>query len=132
MTNSINEIPQARTILAIGTNTTWAHPVLALKIKDAVRNGATLIVANPKRIDLCRFADIFLQHQPGSDVALMMGMMRVIVEENLLDKKFIKSKCENFAAFKKSLRNFNRDFVERTTGLRWQDIAKVARIYATR
>ncbi|MFC1599333.1 molybdopterin-dependent oxidoreductase, partial [Candidatus Omnitrophota bacterium] len=74
MTNSINEIESTSCIFAIGTNTTAAHPVIAMKMKRAVAAGTKLIVANPKEIDLCRYGDIFLQHTPGSDVALMMGM----------------------------------------------------------
>lgn len=130
MTNSINEIENAGCIFAIGTNTTSAHPIIALNIKNAVRNGTKLIVANPKEIDLCRYADIFLQNSPGSDVALMMGMMRVILEEKLFDESFIKKRCENFKAFRKSLENFTKELVERTTGLSEQDIAKAARMYA--
>ena len=130
MTNSINEISEAACIFAIGTNTTEAHPIIGLQIKKAVRNGAKLIVANPREIDLCRFAGIFLRHQPGTDVALLMGMMRVIVDEGLIDSSFIKKRCENFAAFKTSLQNFNLDFVERITGVSREKIIDAARIYA--
>ena len=131
MTNSINEISEAACIFAIGTNTTEAHPIIGLQIKKAVRNGAKLIVANPREIDLCRFAEIFLRHQPGTDVALLMGMMRVIVDEGLIDSSFIKKRCENFAAFKASLQNFNLDFVEKITGVSREKIIDAARIYAT-
>ena len=131
MTNSIGEISQAACIFAIGTNTTAAHPVIGLRIKEAVRRGAKLIVANPKRIDLCRHAEIFLQHRPGTDVALMMGMMRVIVEQDLVDREFIDTRCENFDAFKKSLDAFDLDFVERTTRVPRQKIVDAARCYAT-
>ncbi len=130
MTNSINEIVSAASILAIGTNTTAAHPVIGLRVKEAVENGAKLIVANPKEIDLCRFASLFLQHKPGTDVALLMGMMRVIVDEGLMDTDFIEKKCENFEAFKKSLNNFNMDFVERITNVPRQKIIEAARLYA--
>jgi len=130
MTNSINEIKDAACILAIGTNTTQAHPIIALRIKKAVRNGAKLIVANPKRIDLYRFADIFLQHKPGTDVALVMGMARVIVDEELYDKDFIKKRCEDFEAFKDSLIEFNLESVERITGVPQDSIREAARMYA--
>ena len=76
MTNSISEIKDAQCILAIGTNTTATHPIIGLRVKKAKRNGAKLIVANPKEIELARFAHIFLQNRPGSDVALLMGMMK--------------------------------------------------------
>ena len=131
MTNSINEIKDAACILAIGTNTTAAHPIIGLQIKRAVQNGAKLIVANPKEIDLSRFADIFLQHRPGTDVALLMGMMKVIIDEGILDETFIEERCENFEPFKKSLNNFKLDFVQQTTGIPGQRIVEAARCYAT-
>ena len=131
MTNSIREIGDAACILAIGTNTTSAHPVIGLEIIRAVRNGAKLIVANPREVELCRFADIFLRHRPGTNVPLLMGMMRVIVDEGLLDSSFIEQRCENFAAFKDSLSNFDLDFVEKITGTPGELVAEAARMYAT-
>ncbi len=131
MTNSINEIPGAASMFAIGTNTTSAHPVIAAKMKEAVRNGAKLIVANPKEIELCKFADVFLQHKPGTDVPLMMGMARVIIDEGLEDKSFIKEGTENYETFRKSLEDYDLEFVEMTTGVPADKIKKAARIYAT-
>jgi len=131
MTNSINEIKDAGCILAIGTNTTEAHPIIGLEIKKAVDNGAKLIVANPREIDLVRWAYIWLQHKPGSDVALLMGMAKVIVDEKLLDNSFIKERCENFDAFVKSLKGFSLDFAQDTTGVPKEKIAEAARVYAT-
>ena len=130
MTNNTQDIGKAKCIFAIGTNTTDAHPIIALQVKYAAKKG-TLIVANPRKIDLVRHAKIFLQHNPGSDVALMMGMARVIVDEKLLDKKFIESKTEGFAEFKKSLTNFDLETAEKITGVPKDKIAEAARIYAT-
>jgi formate dehydrogenase alpha subunit len=131
MTNSINEIADAACILAIGTNTTEDHPVIGLKVKRAVNNGAKLIVVNPRKIDLCRFASLWLRHSPGTDVALLMGMMRVIVDEGLLDTPFIEKRCENFDAFRESLKRFGLDFVERVTKVPGDRIAEAARMFAT-
>jgi formate dehydrogenase (NADP+) alpha subunit len=131
MTNSINEIRDASCILAVGTNTTATHPVIALEIKRAVDKGAKLIVANPREISLCRMADLWLRHHPGTDVALLMGIMRVIVDEGLADEAFIASRCENYDAFRESLNNFDIDFVERTTGVPRDNIFAAARMYAT-
>ena len=130
MTNSINEIAKSAVIFAIGTNTTQAHPVIGLRVKRAVRDGATLIVANPKRIDLCRFADIFLQHKPGTDVALLMGMMRVIVDKGLADDAYIAERTENIDALKEALANFPLERAAEITGVKAELIAKAARIYA--
>jgi formate dehydrogenase alpha subunit len=131
MTNSINDIGDAACILAIGTNTTENHPVLAPKIVHAVNNGGKLIVANPYEIDLCRFASIWLQHNPGTDVALLMGMMKVIVDEGLLDSTFIEERCENFNAFSESLKDFGLDFVEQVTKVPQSKIVEAARMFAT-
>ena len=131
MTNSINEIRNAGCILAIGTNTTEAHPIIGLEVKKAVSNGAKLIVANPREIDLVRFSHIWLRHNPGSDVALLMGMAKVIIDEKLLDRTFIEERCENFEAFKRSLKDFSLDFAERATGVPKEKIAEAARVYAT-
>ncbi len=131
MTNSINEIRNATCILAIGTNNTSTHPIVGLEIKEAVRKGAKLIVANPRKIDLVRFADIWLQHKPGTDVALLMGMMRVIVAEGLFDSHFIEERCENFDAFKESIKGFDLDFVEQVTGVAREKVVEAARVYAT-
>jgi formate dehydrogenase alpha subunit len=130
MTNSISEIKNAACILAIGTNTTVAHPIIGFEIRKAVKRGAQLIVANPRQIELTRIASIFLQHQPGTDVALLMGMMRVIVEEGLFDKEFIKARCENFEEFKKSLSDFSLEFVSGVTGVPGEKIIEAARSYA--
>ena len=131
MTNSIREIGDARCILAIGTNTTEAHPVIALEIVRASRKGGKVIVANAREIPLVRYADIWLRHRPGSDVALLMGMMRVIVEEGLLDRGFIEERCENFDSFKRSLDSFGLDTAEKITGVPGGKIAEAARLYGS-
>jgi formate dehydrogenase alpha subunit len=130
MTNSIAEISEAATILAVGTNTTQAHPVLALQVKKAARNGARLIVANPKKIDLCRHATLHLQHRPGTDVPLLMGMARVIADEGLADMAFIKARCENYEAFVASLADFAPERVAAITGVPAEQIVAAARMYA--
>jgi formate dehydrogenase alpha subunit len=132
MTNSIEEIKDCGCILAIGTDTTATHPVIGLEVRRAVRQGAQLVVANPREIDLCGIAHIWIRQHPGSDVALLMGIMRVIVDEGLTDTDFIKSRCENFDAFKHSLKSFDLDFVERTTGVPRSTLREAARVYATR
>lgn len=131
MTNTIQDIAQAKCIFAIGTNTTAAHPVLALKIHEAVRCGAKLIVANPKEIDLARHATLLLQHQPGSDVALLMGMARVIVEQGLHDQQFIAQRTVDFDVFRASLEDFPLDFVAQVTGVPQEKIVQAARMFAT-
>jgi len=131
MTNSINEIISAGCIFSIGSNTTATHPVIGLEVKKAKRNGAKIIVANPRKIDLCRFADIWLRQRPGTDVPLLMGMMRVIVDEGLLDTAFIEERCENFDDLEKALENFDLATAERITDVPADKIAEAARLYAS-
>jgi formate dehydrogenase alpha subunit len=131
MTNSIDEFKGAKTILAIGTNTTEAHPVIGYEIKRAAARGTKLIVINPREIDLCRHASLWLRERPGTDVALLMGMIRVIVDEGLVDTDFIENRCENFDNFKSSLAGFDLDSVSKITGVPKEQITEAARVYAT-
>ncbi len=130
MTNSIGDIPEAACIFVIGSNTNEAHPVIGYRVKQAIRQGAKLIVADPRRTDMARLADVWLRLNPGSDVALLMGIMRVILENRWQDSSFIESRCENFDAFKESLGAFNMGFVEKTTGIPRRQIIEAARMYA--
>lgn len=131
MTNSIDEISGAGCIMAIGTNTTGSHPVIALEVVKAAKNGSKLLVINPQEIDLCQHADLFLQHHPGTDVALLMGMARVIWEENLHDEEFVKKRTENLEPFLKSLVKLDLEEVEQITGVNQEKIREAARMYAT-
>jgi formate dehydrogenase alpha subunit len=131
MTNSIGDIKDAACFFAIGTNTTEAHPVIGFEMKKAVHKGTKLIVANPREIGLVRHADLWLRHKPGTDVVLLMGMCRVIVDEGLSDDAFLAERAENFDAFRESLKDYDLDFVARTTGVPGDKIAAAARMYAT-
>lgn len=131
MTNSINEISQASTIIVVGSNTSSGHPVIALEIIKAVRNGAKLIVINPLEIDLVKYSHIWLQQTPGSDVALIMGMAKYICDEGLVDTAFIYNCCDNFEAFEQSLKDYDLDFVSYTAGIPKEQIIEAAKIYAT-
>ena len=130
MTNSINEIKDAACIFSIGSNTSTSHPIIGMYARQAVMKGTKLIVANPREIDLVRDADLWLQHRPGTDVALLMGMMKVIVDEVLFDKDFIEQRCEDFDKLKESLKQFDLDSVESITGVPGKKIVEAARMYA--
>ena len=131
MTNTNNDISNAACILAIGTNTTETHPVIGFNVKKAVHRGGKLIVANPHRIRLVRFADVWLRQRPGTDVALLMGMAKVIVDDGLFDSSFINERCENFDVFQETLKDFDLASAEKITGVPQSQIAEAARIYAT-
>ena len=86
--------------MVIGSNTTEAHPVVGMMIKEQVRKGAKLIVCDPRRIELHDLAAVKIQQRSGSDVALLNGMMNVILAENLHDPKFIEERVEKFEELK--------------------------------
>jgi len=131
MTNSIGEIGRASCILAIGVNITSSHPVVGLEVKRAVDRGGKLIVINPHRVALCRLADLWLQPRPGTDVALLGGIMRVIIDQGLANTSFIEERCEGFDAFRQSLDGFDLGTVEGITGVPQSQIVEAARIYAS-
>lgn len=130
MTNSMEDITDAKCIFSIGSNTTESHPVIGFNVKKAVKNGTKLIVANPLKIPLARYADIWLRHKPGTDVALLMGMMKVILDSNLHSTAFISERTEGFESFKDSLKEFPLEKVSSITGVPKTDIIKAAKMYA--
>ena len=130
-TNSIPEIENTRFILVIGSNTTEAHPVLALRMKKAARNGATLVVADPRKIWLTKLAKRHLQLRPGSDVWLLNAMMHVILKEGLQNEEYIREHTEDFDAVAEVVSRYTPEDAEKVTGVPAADIVATAREYAT-
>ncbi len=131
MTNSIEELRHTPVILIIGSNTTECHPVIGILIRQAVASGSTrLIVADPRRISLAGIAEVHLQHRPGTDVALVNGLMSVILEEGLADTEFIEKRTEDFAAFRESLSGWTVEMAAKVSGVAVEDIRRAARLYA--
>jgi len=131
MTNSIEEFKHAKCIFVIGSNTTEAHPVIGLYVKEAaVRNGAQLIVADPRDIELVRYAKLHLQQRPGSDVALINAMMNVIISENLHDKDFISKHTEDFEQVAEAVKDCTPEVAEKITTVPAEAIREAARVYA--
>ncbi|MHC4221864.1 MAG: formate dehydrogenase subunit alpha, partial [Planctomycetota bacterium] len=131
MTNSIDEFKRAECIFVIGSNTTEAHPVIGLSIKEAVlENGAKLVVADPRAIDIVRFAQLHIAQKPGTDVALINAMMNVIINDGLCDKKFISERTEGFEQVVEAVKDFTPKKVEKITTVPAEDIRRIARIYA--
>ena len=129
MTNSIPEIEDNDVMFVIGSNTTETHPIVGLRMKKAVRKGAKLIIADPRRINLVRFSTLWLQHKPGTDVALLNGIMHVILKEKLADKHFITEWTEGFDSFKKGIEDFTPEKAEKITGVPKKNIIEAARLY---
>ena len=132
MTNPIKDVLKAKAILAIGTNTTENHPIIANYVKEAVlKKGAKLIVADPRRIDLVDYADIWLRHRPGTDVALINGLMHIILHKKALHKKeHIESCTVGFEKFSANLEKYTPEYVAEITGVPVADLEAAAVMYA--
>ena len=134
MTNTMDDIEKAKAILVIGSNTTEAHPIIGLRIKKAVmQNDCKLIVAEPRHIRLCYYADRWLQLKPGTDVALINGMMNVIIDEGLVDEEFVNERCDcdRFDELKELVKEYTPEMVSEITGVAADDIREAARTFAT-
>ncbi|MCD6288436.1 MAG: molybdopterin-dependent oxidoreductase, partial [Candidatus Hydrogenedentes bacterium] len=132
MTNSIEELGRAPLLFVIGSNTTECHPVIGIRIRQAVAAGrTTLIVADPRRISLADTCHLHMQHRPGTDVALINAMMNVILEEGLEDKEFIATKTESFDELRDAVAESTPEFAEKVTGVPAEDIRRAARMYAS-
>lgn len=131
MTNTMDDIAEAKAILVIGSNTTEAHPIIGLRIKKAVmQNDCKLIVAEPRHIRLCYYADRFLQHKAGTDVALLNGFMNVIIEEGLYDERFVTERCDGFDELKELVKEYTPEKVAEICGVDADDIRESARTFA--
>lgn len=131
MTNSIGEIRDADFLFVIGSNTSEAHPIIAMEMKRAIRKGATLVVADPRAIWMTSIAEKHLQLNPGTDVWLLNAMAHVIVAEDLIDREFIENQTENFEQVKEAVASYTPEKAEEITGISAGDIRWTARQYAT-
>jgi len=130
MTNSIEEFENADVIFIIGSNTTETHPVIATFMKRAKNRGAKLIVADPRKIEMAQNADVYMQLESGTNVALINAMMNVIINEDLYDKDFIEERCENFEELFELIKDFTPEKAEEITKVPADLIREAARLYA--
>lgn len=132
MTNSIAELGKDTTgYFIIGSNTTENHPVIGYKIRrNVLANGAKLVVADPRRTELAELADVYMQHLPGTDVALVNAMMNVIISEGLSDKAFIENCTEGYEEMAAVIAECTPEWAEKITSVPADDIRRAARIYA--
>ncbi|WP_339104413.1 formate dehydrogenase subunit alpha [Haloterrigena salinisoli] len=132
MTNRINEdIAETDCYLITGSNTTESHPVLATRIKQNVRDGADLIVIDPREMGLAEHADQYIRTTPGEDVAWMNGMMRYIIENDLHDEEFIEERTKHFDELKEKVEPFTPEKVEELTAVPAEELKQAAETIAT-
>lgn len=133
MSNSMEDVAHlAQAFFVIGSNTTEQHPVFGTMLRRAVRfRGAKLVIADPRRIDLCDFATLHLRHKPGSDVALLNGLMYIILEKGWADEKFIAERTEGFDEFRQTVMQYPPEKVSEITGVPVAQLYQAAEILGT-
>ena len=131
MTNPIDDLAGADCILITGSNVSETHPVTATYIRNARDRGAKIIVIDPRKIDLVQRAHLWIRQKPGTDVAWINGMIRIILKEGWADRDFIAGRCENFEALEKAVESFTPRRVEEISGIPAEKLREAARVYAT-
>jgi formate dehydrogenase major subunit len=131
VSNQVSDVQFAEVIFVIGANPTSNHPVAATWMKNAAERGAKLIVADPRRNDLARHAWRFLQFTADMDVALLNAMIHTIIEEDLVDKEFIRQRTTGYEALKENAKDFSPEKMGPLCGIPAETIREVARAYAT-
>ena len=129
--NSYADYEEAGCLVIAGSDANSNHPVAASRMRRAVvERGAKLIIINPKRIEMCDYADIWLRPFPGTDVTLLNGMAKVILDEGLWAQEFVAGRTEGFEEWSKIVDKYTLDNVERVTGCPADDVREAARMYA--
>jgi len=131
MTNSIDDLACADVTLIIGSNTSENHPVISMEIIKAVKAGRKrLIVIDPRNIMMTEFADVVLNHRPGTDVAVLNGMMHQIIKKGLYDREFVEARTEGFGELKKLVAAYTPAYVERISGVPAAKLKEAAELFA--
>jgi len=131
MTNSIEELADTDLLLVAGSNTTEAHPVISLRMKRAVKNGAKLIVVDPRKTELTKWATRHLQIKIGTDIPLFNALAHVMIKENLFDAEYVENRTEGFDELAKHVENYTPEYAAEICGVSAEDIYATAREYAS-
>ena len=131
MSNPLADMDKPDVIFCIGTNMTECHPVAATGLKKALANGAKMIVADPRRIELANLADVYLPIRVGSDTALLLGMAHVIAREGLVDEGFMRARTTEGRAFLEHVGEWTPEWAAEICEVPAEDIEKAAILYGT-
>lgn len=131
VSNPVSDVAQAEVIIIIGSNPTVNHPVGATFMKNAAKRGTKIILMDPNRTPIAKYASHVLQFRPDTDVALLNGIMHTILAENLQNDAYIKQYTEGFDQMRTHLRNYSPEKVAPVCGIDAETIKEVARLYAT-
>jgi formate dehydrogenase major subunit len=130
VSNPVMDVMQAEVVLLIGANPVVNHPVAATWMKNAVKRGTKLILADPRRSELARHATHYLQFKPDTDVALLNAMMHTIVEEGLVADEFIAERTSGYKELKQNVAGYSPEAMAPVCGIPAEEIRTVARLYA--
>jgi formate dehydrogenase alpha subunit len=131
MSNTAAEVIKSDCFIVTGSNTSENHPIIALQMKAAVEKyGAKMIVVDPRRMDLCDFAEMWLPLKPGTNVPVFGAMAHVIIKEGLVNRAFVEARTEGYEAFVQSMEKFTPEYAEAISGVDRNLIVKAARMYA--
>jgi len=130
MTNPADDLLKADVILVTGSNTTENHPIIGLKIREAVARGAKLLLFDPRQIQLSQVATLWARQRPGTDVAWINGLMHVIVRDGLMNSEFIESRTEGVGEVEKLVAGYTPERVSEITGVPAELIVEAAHLYA--
>ena len=131
VSNQVNDVLRAEVIFLIGANPISNHPVAATWIKNAAKNGAKLIYADPRRSELSRHATHMLQFKPDTDVALLNAIMHTIVQEGLVNERFVQDRTSGYEELKKNVAGYSPEAMAPVCGIPAETIREVARLFAT-
>ncbi|MBI4505588.1 MAG: molybdopterin-dependent oxidoreductase [Chloroflexi bacterium] len=130
-TTSYAQIEAAGCLLVVGSNISETQPIVGLRVKAAVRNGAKLVLIDPRAVEIQRFAYLWLRPRPGSDLALVLGVLRAILDEGLQNDAFLRERCAGADALLASLNGWSVDRAAQTSGVPAADIVATARLFAS-
>lgn len=130
MTNPIPDLANSKCIFIIGSNFAENHPITSRWVLDAKEKGAKIILADPRYTPTAWAADVFLQHKPGTDIALINGMIHTIIKEKLYDNKFVTERTIGFDQIKALADKYDERTVEKITGVPSSLLQEAARLYA--
>jgi formate dehydrogenase alpha subunit len=127
--NSYVDYENAGCLMVVGADSSSNHPVITVRFRRAVKRGATLIVVNPKWTELNYYADIWLRQRPGTDVALFNGLAYVLLDEDLADTEFIRTRTEGFSEWAAAVREYPPSRTSDITGVPEKDLIAAARAF---
>ena len=130
MTNGFDSIKEADYIFCIGSNSMEAHPLFGRKLIQAQKNGAKLVVLDPRYTPTAKIADEYVQFKTGTDVALMNAMIKVIIDNDLQDDEFIKNRTKGFDELKETVQKYDLETVSEITHISPETIEELAIEYA--